>query len=386
MKRIVPSTRGMLVVSLLALGSGRAGAQGTARVLDLDPSAISVGMGGAGAAMWWSAEPNYWANPALLGYYQGVRFQGSYSQLLPELASDIRYDTKRWTLGGGGVGLEISGRSKLSYGVSNGTDPMGNPTGPFESYEQVKATGFGVSLGRVADAIASASGHPLPAALRWVDVAGGWASKPTDVSPFPGDVASATPKDYGFLFALGGAVGDPSGPRLVIAGSYSHSERNYDRTTFYFPLEDMAVLPERMIIDGGAARIGVEKRLDQGTSGFAAVMLRGLDPLVAVDWAYDHTQDKDRVDYAFWGSGFQISALNVISVRFGNFTDVLGGIDGGTRGIGVALPVGDFGGARFDYGTTPLASGTGLSDEVRRSYSFWIDPNAIWRAAHRATP
>src|SRR5438445_9022278 len=65
--------RWLLVAAFLSCAAAPCSAQFFPSNL-FDPSVISAGMGGASAAVAWSAEPNYWANPALLGYYQGIRW------------------------------------------------------------------------------------------------------------------------------------------------------------------------------------------------------------------------------------------------------------------------------------------------------------------------
>ena len=73
------STKQIIVQAALAGGLSmvaaiRAEAQGTARSLDIDASIRSAGMGGACNAVFWGADPNDWANPALLGYHSGLRY------------------------------------------------------------------------------------------------------------------------------------------------------------------------------------------------------------------------------------------------------------------------------------------------------------------------
>jgi len=43
--------------------------------LEIDPSTRSAGMAGAASAVYWGTDPNYWANPALLGYASGIRYE-----------------------------------------------------------------------------------------------------------------------------------------------------------------------------------------------------------------------------------------------------------------------------------------------------------------------
>ena len=60
-----------LALACVMVPSARA--QGTGRSMDIDLSIRSAAMGGASNAMSWG-DLNYWGNPALLGYAQGVRY------------------------------------------------------------------------------------------------------------------------------------------------------------------------------------------------------------------------------------------------------------------------------------------------------------------------
>jgi hypothetical protein len=71
---------------------------------------------------------------------------------------------------------------------------------------------------------------------------------------------------------------------------------------------------------------------------------------------------------------------NLFSYRNGHYEDPLGEIDGDTSGWGVGLPIGRFGGLRYDHGTIPQASNSGLSDVKRDAVSGWVDPLELWRA------
>jgi hypothetical protein len=57
-------------------------AQGTGRSMDIDISARSAALGGASTALPWG-DLNHWANPALLGYVDGIRYAHQRTQLVP---------------------------------------------------------------------------------------------------------------------------------------------------------------------------------------------------------------------------------------------------------------------------------------------------------------
>jgi hypothetical protein len=371
---LVRARRCFTLCALLGiLIAARADAQGS---LVLDPSVISAGMGGASSAVPWTAEPNYWANPALLGYYDGVRWQWGRTQLIPDLSENVHFTTNRVTLGYGGLGIESAGSPvgglRLDFGSSFGTDPSGNPTGPIEAFENTEALGFGVSVANLASSILALSGSELPEIVRHFDVALGYANKRTEVELAPGFSESTTAHDRGVLLRgqVGGAVG-PGGTGVRFDASYSRAELSYDQQ----------INSPRMNRDGVALRFAVEHPLASASTGtwFHRSLMQAMQPVVALGYAYDN----EEVAPGFFGGytvkhhGAELTMLNVLSLRFGHVQDRTGGIDGATFGFGVALPIGDFAGARYDFAQYPESSD--LKDLRRHSFSIFVNPLAMRR-------
>ena len=94
-----------------------AAAQGAAVSMNIDVSSRSAALGGASDALFWGEERNHWANPALLGYEHGIRYEHGYTQLLPGLAN-FPFTSDVIKFGGGGVGLVLSGQP-FGYGGVN---------------------------------------------------------------------------------------------------------------------------------------------------------------------------------------------------------------------------------------------------------------------------
>ena len=383
-------------VSVLLLLPAAAMAQGTARSLDIDASIVSAGMGGASTAVYWTAEPNAWANPALLGYCVGMHWVWGHTNLLPEISNDITFDTNQLTLGGGGIGFESSGKpidglggTRLSYGSSAGTDPSGNPTGTFDAYEDVDAQAVGVSLSQLTSSLLALRGTKLPSLVRHFDVAGGYTSKHAVVAIAPnqpGGVASTDLHDHGLLFRAGADASDlgwKDVPGLAFDVSYGYAVLNDDEVLFTFGTTSAP--PSRMTRKGYSARVGVDRAPTPGGSatGFQRLMVSGLKPLFAVGYA----NDNEHVEAAGQGGGFDVdhwgvdlTVLNLVSIRSGHVTDQLGGINGGTFGFGVALPIGDVAAVRYDCAAYPQAVDSGLKSTKRNALSFSLNPVALWHA------
>lgn len=381
------------LAAALCCAAGAARAQGTARSMDIDPSVLSSGMGGASTAVWWSAEPNYWANPALLGYYRGIRWQWASTDLVPDLASGVNFESNRFTLGGGGLGFEFAGHPidnmgglDLHYGNSVAYDPNGNPIGVTDGHERIEASGVGVSLEQLTASLLGFVGRDMPWWLRHVDAAGGYARKFTEVALDPSVTASAVSHDYGWL-VKGGFGGhysnsDDAGPLSFEAG-YGQSVLNYDDVTFDFTSLGETAPPSRMEREGFSARVALDSYAGRSPAGsplFSALM-RGFAPLATLGYAYDKTNvsaggNPPEYDIKQWG--IEATFVNVFTLRVGHVTDILGDIDDTTYGLGVALPITEYAGARYDYASYPESAG--LSNVSRNSFSVWFNPVALHRA------
>jgi hypothetical protein len=394
---------GVAVLLLAAAFASPGLAQGTARSMDIDLSIRSAGMGGAANAVFWGHGTDHWANPALLCLTRGLRYEWGRTRLVPALARDIVLTSHVVKGGGGGVGLLASGlpsglgRVRLDYGASTGTDPSGNPIGTFSSYEDVDSWGVGVGLVRLTEGLMGLTGREAPRWSRFVEVAGGLAFKDVEVAlapGFTGGVARTRARDRGVLVRLTPvdleALGGPFPLRLDVG--YGASQLSYnDDAVMRFLNEDRADRVSRHRRDGFAVRLAadppalralMEERSTRG--GFA----RGLSPLVSLGMASD-TDDIDAGDgtrgYRTESTGFELALANVLAFRWGRYRDRLGDIDGSTSGWSVGLPVGEWGGARFEHATFPQAEDSGLDDLDRDAFMVWMDPLAVWRSV-RARP
>jgi len=68
---------------------------------------------------------------------------------------------------------------------------------------------------------------------------------------------------------------------------------------------------------------------------------------------------------------------NIASYRTGHYKDP-GFIDDDTEGWSVGLPLGRFGGARYDHATFPQSALSGLGQVKREGVTAYMDPIAVW--------
>jgi hypothetical protein len=357
-------------------------------ITSLDPSAISQGMGGASAAVFWSAEPNYWANPALLGYYQGARWQWGRSRLSPGLP-DVRLTSDRYTVAAYGIGIENAGRpvgmgnTHLEEGTVDLVDQSGNLLSRFQLSEEVEGWTVGVSLARLIGSAATLSGHEAPWILRYVDLAAGMAKRQVRLVDSPWLNARAEPTDHGFLLR-GGVDSDLLGwkrglPfRADLALAVSRINANDAR---FQGAGGSSTTTDRY---GYATHVslGLPPSVHQrARSRLAALALDGLEPMVSVGLAYDHELDSAGgltfTNVATQRMGGEVAILNVLSLRLGYVSDDAGDLHALDWGFGVALPVGDVAGFRYDYGHYGLAEGFGSRSPW--SVSGFVDPVALAR-------
>jgi hypothetical protein len=381
-------------VAILGVLSARdARAQGAARSLDIDASIRFAGAGGACNAVFWGGDPNDWANPALLGYHRGVRYSHGNTQLVPGIGH-VFFKTDRLTVGMGGVGVLLPGNltgfgtTLLDYGLSEGTDEQGNPTGTFRSFEKIRAWGIGVSLSELLASAARMAGAEPPAFLRYADVAAGYGDKHVVVhlGPGLGGQSETNARDFGVLVRATPIDGIDHHDEVVdlpvrLDLSYGYSILNYNDAFLTFINEDLASPTSRIFRNGYAARaaLGLPEWLGEKHGGWLG---RSLTPLVSVSFASDkeHIQAGDggsEYDVKRWGG--ELEAANILTLRTGHVTDRLGDIVGKTSGFGLGFRLGDLAGFRHDWASIPQARNSGLPRVKRRGFTAYVDPLRLIR-------
>src|SRR4030095_4254201 len=101
-------------LSLILMVPVAAWAQGYPRSVHFDPSVRAAGMAGSSHAVFWGGDTNDWSKPALPGYQSGFLYRWSHTPLIPEIASDIKFDSNRASYGWGGIRLGWS-RPAIRY-------------------------------------------------------------------------------------------------------------------------------------------------------------------------------------------------------------------------------------------------------------------------------
>ncbi|HTO91441.1 MAG TPA: hypothetical protein VMJ70_09935 [Candidatus Sulfotelmatobacter sp.] len=365
-------------------------AQGTARSMDVDVSVRSAALGGASTAMFWGEERNHWANPAVMGYETDIRYVHGNSQLLPNLAPDVRFITDAVKFGGAGIGVVFSGQPyghggvDLEYGPSVIFDP-GNFIGTFDSYEHVHSWGFGVNALAALDAALHLGGGAVRMA-RWADVSFGMNFKDTQVVFAPDFQGSATTRDHGLLVRItpfDGLESSDSAPlRVELAIGYSRINDD-DNAGVIFSGSSVPEPVSHQERKGVGLHLAADPmRGKWPRDGVWSLLGPGLQPLVSAGLTYDHVVVTPSAgDFRTDGYGFELALARVFAIRLGYYRDPLGDVDGMSWGWSAGLPLGRWAGGYYEQASWPVARDSGLENQKREAAGVWLDPVAIWRSA-----
>lgn len=387
-----------LAISLAAAESSAQSASG-AQSTFIDPSIVASGMGRAGVAVFWGDEPNDWANPALLGSQRGIRFQYGRTQLVPDLADDVHFTSKRFLLGGYGLGISLAGKPfgsigdlRLDYGESEATDPDGNVIGVFSSFEEIHQLSVGLNVVEALENGLRLLGKSAPDWSRYADLSIGHSWKSVEVDLFPalgpiGGVAArgeSKERDRGLLIRVtpldqtsSGSEPRDHGLRFRLDGSVGFSQRNYgdDRISYVDPTDSDPIAEERIL--GFAGRLTMELPHDAGDW-----IWDFLSPSVSLGGTWETAKYYDG-DARVGGDaskrrGQEIVVAGIVAARIGHETwdDAL--IDGDTYGMSLMLQYRRMAGFRYDFASVPQSI---LLDDVdREGFTLFVDPIRVWRA------
>jgi len=357
-----------------------------APVLEMNPSVRWHAMADAGTAAFW--DPTHaWANPALLGGAVGVQFETS-SEDEEIFGVDTGFDTRRTTLGWNGIGMSTTGwpipglgRVQREFAASfEFSDGSSSTAYSLDDVQRVRSWSVGLSAANLLTAYARLRHRDPPAFVRWVDLELGYSQKRVE------EVVTSTSSDSTFGNSRNGdwamahdrgillRSGVPIGPvRVDLA--YAYSDINSNAPMIGAVFRDHTARDWR---NGVAARATWDPAVMR--TGPLGWLRAGASPLIAAGWAMDFVHTTAFFPHDLddrWG--VELSLANVVFGRIGRAGDEH------PWGIGAGLPLGRFGGARWDHSDRKRGDfGFGpLPDERRDSWTVWIDPLAIFGALRK---
>jgi hypothetical protein len=364
-------------------------------------------MGQAGTGVFWGSFPDFYCNPALLGYHRGVRYEWSDTRYDLEF-EERRLGANRLTLGGWGFGITLSGQPISGMGGTylSYSEPLKLVIGVVYPFDEVDTWGFGANAIEIAENViggAMRSEHPIS---RFADVSWGFAAKNVEVrreSPY--GVGRSETSDRGILIRLTpydsidhegfwpsfDAVIAPIANGLRVDASYGKSQLNSSEEFIEYRFAEPGTVPQ-IERQGYGFRVGLglpsalESALESNSVSWLG---SALVPMLAVGLAWDQTQETYRFlpTYELEGAnerkfGYEIVILNVLAIRRGEYEveplPEFSRIIRQTRGFGLGFQVPGIGGFYFDRAEDEWSRAKDETD----AFGFWVDPPGLWRALH----
>lgn len=306
------------------VGTAHAQSQAGAASTLIAPGARSDGMGRAFAAVANDANMIWW-NPGAMAFVRGHDASFMYTQLVPDLADDVNFSYLAYVQhveGWGGLGAAIG---YLSYGKTEGTDPDGNVTGEFSSYEIAPTIAYGTEL---------ADNLGFGVALKLARV----------------DLAPA-------LVTLDGRAGRGTSFAADIGTLYKVPKW---KTSFAAVLQNLG--PDIAYIDEDQSDpLGRNLKIGVAYTPFENEIHRVM---IAAD-ANRFLLPDEVLGVSVWNAGLEYEFNRLIALRVGYISDPIGTITDATYGLGLTYK-----GFRFDYASFPQSE---FLDRVQRfsaSYHF----------------
>ena len=373
-------------------GPAHAQSMSGAQVTFIDPSIGLAGMGRAGVAVFWDEDPEDWANPAHLGSLRGLRYSYGRTQLVPDLAEDVYFTSRRIAVGFAGVGVSVAGKpldgigkARLEYGRSSATDPDGNVVREFTSHEDLQSFAVGVNVLEALQGALQLLGDGAPRLNRFGDISVGHTWKEVEVDLAPEDVTldgsagrgEASEKDWGGLLRLVplDQMSRPDALRLRVELGVGFSRRNYDDS----PISYVDVDASDPIVED--RRTGVSARL---TMAVASKRTGGIwdfvSPTVALGLTWEESEYYDgetRFPGDVTRTGQELALADDLWLRHGYVDDPLGTVTDDTWGIGVGFSYRGVLGARYDWAEVPRSIYLERID--RSGFTIFFDPYRLWR-------
>jgi len=384
----------------------------------LDTGIRASGMGRSGTALFWGDNPDVWANPALLGFQQGIRYVHGKTQLIPDLASNVFLKSDGVAVGDYGLGFYTSGkpidgfgRVRLDYGTSEARGPGGEDFGTFQSWEEVHSWSVGANILQLTDNILHVITDKSPDLSRWGDVSLGMAKKHVEVFLAPdlpflppgagqgqfdaqdkGILVRATPYDGLDHRGYWSSVEKKVRARLDVA--YGGSSINEDDPVIVFgPLEPQPVGTDsrravalHLVLHPTEEK---EARMAQGSWNWLTHFWR---PALSLAYTWDQSEFPGtfrdtsgaviETTFKEHRYGFEAVFLNMLGFRVGHVNDPSGSIVGTTWGFDVGANYEHLAGARYEWASVPQASdpalGIHLQDVHRQGVMVFLEPIRLW--------
>lgn len=348
----------------------------------INPSATDVAFGlGSGAANIWNTSPlSVWSNPAKLRYHNGFAFEQSDDPWFEKVFSDMNYHSSYISYGWKGIGILIPAPSAknhwgtfMEYGEYDMLDEYGNVIGTYESYDSCSKFAIGI------DAIKFLSDINL--------------ISPESKQKMESVYEISTGVSVDFLRSTISPEGTTEGFSSSIGclGRYSPYNKLSPLGRFY-TLDVVGgivfVNPFRFKIKSPgesksdplpwgthpalSSKISIIKDLVPNLQ-LNPFLDNIVDNLLSLYVSYDYTLygDFSNNNTGEHGYGYEITLLNIFSIRNGMYNDENGDVIGNTFGYGINLNYKDI--FQLQYNFVKFPAGGYQKEQEKTDYMIRID-------------
>ena len=347
----------------------------------INPSATDVAFGlKSGTANIWNTSPlSVWSNPAKLGYHNGFAYGYSHDPWFENVFSDMYHQSSYISYGWNGIGILLpapSAKSRwgtiMSFGELEWTDEFGNVIGTFESYDACSKFAFGInSLEFVSNFISNKNIRSLQC-YGELSVGFNYDMTHSELIPegtsFIPDSLSATADAHSSGIGLIGRI-SPLNEMNVLGGfctlditgglyylNHSKEKITYINDPDFLPWGTYSAFSGKISIKKD---ILLSKNAQSGSANFT-------DNLFSFYYSQDNAQYGEKSDNnpSIWSYGYEVTLLDIFSIRNGHYKDEVGEVEGDTHGIGLNLNYRDIIQLQFNHNKFEFAGTSELKWDI----------------------
>jgi hypothetical protein len=353
----------LLVILLVFTGHLTAGSEFTGIFTVINPSATTIAFGNqAGTAYIWGNNPlNSWSNPALLAYNDGLSWGWSRDPWFEGIIHGMYLNSSYLSYANSNFGILIpminaNGKfgTTMDYGDQEAYDAEGHFIGTFHSYETCSRFAVAKKLFHL-NLLRKSGNNDL------LSIAAGYDFKyiysnlwPIAIDSLGRDVASSTMHGIGFLgHYMHQQQLNLKNSYLIFEATAGYYRMNLFKSELSFPIGTWP-LPY-------GNKFGLAGKLSYHFGNSLALPISFLQENISFCYVYDTQKFGDWESE--WGSGYELGFFNTFFLRWGEFHDEQGHIEGNTSGIGVKFNINNLVYFEYNYATFP---GGELQDEQRK--------------------
>ncbi|HHI87453.1 MAG TPA: hypothetical protein ENK03_00735 [Candidatus Cloacimonetes bacterium] len=354
----------LFVILFVLTGHLIAGSEFTGIFTLINPSATTIAFGNeSGTAYIWGNNPlNSWSNPALLAYNDCLSWGWSRDPWFEDIIGGMYVNSSYLSYANQDFGIlipTINASSKFGttcdYGEQTAYDSNGNLVGTFNSYETCSRFAIAKKLFHYnilrnkgnSDSFTLSAGYDFRYIFSNLC--------PIVIDSLDREIGHGTMHGLGFL------------------GHYIHNQRLSSKNSFlifeatagYYQMNlfksELSYPSATWPLPYGN-RLGVTGKVSYNFENIASIPIPFLQENISICYVYD-TQKLGEWE-SEWSSGFEFGFFNTLFLRWGEYHDEQGHIEGNTSGVGIKLNFNNVVNFEYNYATFP---GGELQAEQRKN-------------------